>query len=297
MSESSATYAVLLNWNGWPDTLACLEAVAQMRSAPERVLVVDNGSTDDSVARIRAAAPQHTLLETGRNLGFAAGANVGIRRALEDGADRVWLLNNDTVPDPAALAAMGARLDADPRLGIVGSMLRYAHDPSLIQALGGGYIHWWLGLPHHIRSETRLSRLEYVIGASMLVRRDVFDAIGLLDERFFLYWEDADFCRRAVRAGWRLTVAPESVVLHKEGGTASGGERRVSLSADVEHLRSMGRFMRKHHRLWPVPLMVRALAEVPNQLRYGTPGRLPALWRALWQGARERGPSERGRAH
>lgn len=284
-----STQVVVLNWNGWHDTLQCLDAVGRLAPSAPGVIVVDNGSTDESAARIRAAFPEHRLIENARNLGFAAGANVGIRAALDAGAERIWLLNNDAIPERDALKALSDRLDADPEVGVVGSVLRYAHDPRQVQALGGGYIHWWLGLPHHIREEGRLPRLEYLVGASMLIRREVLEAVGLLDERFFLYWEDGDFCRRVTDAGWRLAVARDSEVLHKEGGTASGGARRSSVSADVHHLRSLGHFMRKHHRWWPVPLLVRGLLEVPNQIRYGSPRRLPALWKALRDGALNRG--------
>lgn len=284
MSEVDV-HVVILNWNGWRDTIPCLRAVDSLMSPPATVWVVDNGSTDDSVERIQEAFPQHPIVQTGRNLGFAGGANAGIERALAVGADAVWLLNNDTVPDTASLAEMVRVLEDRRSVGVVGSLLCYAHDPDEIQALGGGRIRWWLGLPEHVCDPSRLDDVEYVVGASMLVRRDVFEEIGMFDEAFFLYWEDADFSRRARAAGWELAVAPESVVLHKEGGTASAGARRNSLFMDVEHLRSLSRFMRKHHPLWLLPLVTRALLEVPNQIRYGTPTRLPAMWRGLIEGA------------
>jgi GT2 family glycosyltransferase len=102
-----------------------------------KVIVVDNGSTDNSVAEIRKAHPQITLLETGRNLGFAGGNNVGIRYALEQGADYVWLLNNDTKADPHALTAMVEVAESDPRIGAVGSVLYYMDEPERVQAWGG----------------------------------------------------------------------------------------------------------------------------------------------------------------
>ena len=114
---------ILLNWHGWRDTIACLDSLVSQDYNDYRVLVVDNGSTDDSVARIRAAHPEIPIMETGRNLGFSGGCNVGVRRALEDGADYVWLLNNDTTVDPQALSAMVAVAEADPRVGAVGSVL------------------------------------------------------------------------------------------------------------------------------------------------------------------------------
>ncbi len=284
----STTCVVLLNHNGWRDTLPCLFALRELEGQHPQVIVVDNGSEDGSVDRIREAEPGCTLLIAGQNLGFAAGANLGIERALAAGADFVWLLNNDTVPGPNSLSALLQAMASDPSLGMVGSNLRYAHDPAMPQALGGGYIRWWLGVPQAVRRQRQLSKLEYVNGASMLVRAAVFEEVGLFDECFFLYWEDVDLCRRAQHAGWRLGAALDSVVLHKEGGTARRGALRNSLFMDVHHLRSLSCFMRKHYRAWPFPLLVRGLLEVPNQIRYGTPGRLPAMWRAMLEGATRR---------
>lgn len=278
-------HVVIPNWNGWRDTLECLGALRGLDHASLRPVVVDNGSTDDSVARIRAAFPDCDLITLDRNLGFAGGTNVGIRHAVQAGADYVWLLNNDAIPEPGALRSM-LETAHSAGAGLVGSALRYTHAPETLQALGGGYVHWWLGLPHNIVRRRDLDRLEYLVGASMLVRSDVFGDVGLLDEGFFLYWEDVDFCIRARDAGWGLAVATDAVVLHKEGGTASGGARRSEVFADVHHLRAMTRFMKKHRRLWPVPVLVRGLLEIPNQLRYGTPGRLAPIWRTLLTAAR-----------
>jgi GT2 family glycosyltransferase len=113
---------ILLNWNGWGDTLDCLAALKESSYPHLDVMVVDNGSTDESVARIRAANPGLTLLETGLNLGFAAGNNVGVRHALKNGADYVWLLNNDTRPAPHALSALIDKVQTDRRIGAVGSV-------------------------------------------------------------------------------------------------------------------------------------------------------------------------------
>src|ERR1700722_11537010 len=107
---------VVLNWNGWKDTVACLDALKKCTYPELTVLAVDNGSSDDSVDRIRAAHPSITLLETGANLGFAGGNNVGVRHALAQGADYLWLLNNDTEPAPDALSALVAKVLTNPRI-------------------------------------------------------------------------------------------------------------------------------------------------------------------------------------
>ena len=269
---------VIPNWNGRSDTLACIAALRTLAYDNTHVIVVDNGSTDDSVAAIRSAYPDVTVVELERNLGFAGGSNRGIEAALESGAELVWLLNNDTLPDPNALTALVAEMERQPRVGLVGSVLRYAHAPDTVQAWGGGRIDWRIGIPVHCRNAADFARADYIVGASLLVRRAVFEEIGMLDEGFFLYWEDADFALRARAAGWGIAVAADSVVLHKEGASASGGARRPSLGAELEHIRSLARLLRKHRRQWRTRLLVRGLLEVPNKIRRGQPGRiLPIL--------------------
>ena len=276
-SSGARIFAVVLNWNGWRDTLECLKSLQALDYPDLEIVLVDNGSTDDSVGRLRAQHATLPILETGRNLGFAGGSNVGIRYALQEGADYVWLLNNDTVVAPDALSHMVGTAEADSTVGLVGSVLRYAHEPARVQAWGGGRVRWLLGIPQHLTDAAAAARSDYIVGASLLIRREVLERIGLLDEGFFLYWEDADFGLRARRAGWRLAVAGDAVVYHKEGGTASGGERLPSLLAETEHLRSLVRFARKHRRLWMLPVATRALLEIANQILRGTASRTPAL--------------------
>src|SRR5712672_2084688 len=137
-SAQPSVSCILLNWKGWRDTVACLDALARLDYENLSVIVVDNGSADESVRRIREAAPDILVLETGSNLGFAGGNNVGIRHALAQGADYIWLLNNDTKPEPAALAQLVRRAESNSRFGEIGSVLVRADEPSRIQAWGGG---------------------------------------------------------------------------------------------------------------------------------------------------------------
>jgi len=210
---------ILLNWNGWRDTVRCLSSL-RLSHAPHRVIVVDNASTDDSVARIREAFPDVTLLQSGTNGGFAFGNNVGIRHALATGADFVWLLNNDTCVTPRTLSAMLDVALADPCVGVVGSVIRDIHTPHAVQAWGGGRVMLPLGYVRHFREPAQMGATSYLTGASLLIRREVLEHVGLLDEGFFMYWEDTDYAFRARRAGWGLAVAGNSDVLHAESSTA-----------------------------------------------------------------------------
>ncbi len=276
---------VVLNWNGWRDTLTCLESLAALDDVEHDVIVVDNGSLDDSVERIRGAHPGVTVLETGENLGFAGGCNVGIRHALERGASFVWLLNNDTVVAPDTLRAMVDGTRAREDVGIVGAVVRSLRRPEAIEAWGGGTANRFLGTTRRLTSSNERT-LDYVAGTSMLIRREVFDDTGLLDENFFFYLEDVDFCRRAATAGWKLAVADRATVLHKGGATVNHGLTARSERADRFHLRSSGVFVGKHAGPWVVPsAAVRLGGIAARRLARRQIHRLPALCREFLRGA------------
>jgi GT2 family glycosyltransferase len=255
---------VLLNWNGWRDTVTCLAALAQVDYSNLSVVVVDNGSTDDSVARIRAAFPDTPLIETGKNLGFAGGVNAGIRFALGKLSEYVWLLNNDAQPRPDALTAMVAKITSERRFGAIGSVLLYEHDPALIQAWGGGRINAWIGYGFHATAPMADSWFDYITAASILLPRRALEEIGLLDESFFLYWEDSDLSFRLREHGWRLGVAAGSMVLHKESAS-TGSRRKVDRFSTASGIR----FLRKHSPAAWLSVPVFVAMRIGNRLVHG----------------------------
>lgn len=213
-------YVILLNWNAWEDTIACIDSLKRLTYPEYRVLVVDNGSTNDSVAHIRAAFSDVLTIEAGHNLGFAGGCNRGIQRALAQGADFVWLLNNDTTVKPHSLKALIDAAESDAQIGAVGSVLYWMDEPDRVQAWGGGWVSFWTGRWGHYHLPAPAGKLHYLTGASLLVRREALQDVGLLDDRtFFMYWEDTDLCFRLRGRGWKLTVAESSVVFHKQAGS------------------------------------------------------------------------------
>jgi GT2 family glycosyltransferase len=279
---------IVLNWNGWRDTIACLESLVQLDQSGHRVIVVDNGSDDGSAERIRESSPGITtgaiVLETGTNLGFAGGCNVGIRHALAHGASFVWLLNNDTIAGPDSLGAMVDEMRRRDEVGIVGSIVRPLHRPDAVEAWGGGRINRFLGTTR--RNVSPRQRLDYVAGTSVLIRREVFDDAGLLDEDFFFYLEDVDFCRRAAARGWKLAVADRAEVLHKGGATVNEGRAIRSEHADRLHVRSSGVFVGKHAGSWVVPsAAVRLGGIAARRLGRRQVRRLPELCREFMRGA------------
>ena len=207
---------VVLNWNRWEETLACLASLDRLEYERRFVVVVDNASSDGSAERIRAARADVELLESGGNLGYAGGNNVGIRHALERGADAVWLLNNDTEVDPGALGALVGAIPSQD-WGILASCLL---DPSG-EILGSAGVEAGGTTAPVICDgcEPGFHPADAVMGASLLVRREVFERIGVLEERYFHYFEERDFVERARRRGFALGLACGSIVRHEEGGT------------------------------------------------------------------------------
>lgn len=249
-SLNSSVICVVLNWNGWHDTIPCIESLQNSNYSGLSIVLVDNGSSNDSVSRIRSAHPDLKILETGINLGFAAGNNCGIKFALQRGAKYVWLLNNDTVVERQTLTALVNTAEADPEVGEVGSVLKYAHSPNRIQAWGGGSVNLWTGITRHFHKPVAQHELDYLTAASVLIPAAVLRRVGLLDEGYFMYWEDVDLSYRIRRAGWKLAVAPDAVLLHKE----SASTVRKSPAQDRYTSASGMRFLRKYAFLPWIPI-------------------------------------------
>lgn len=286
-------YCVLVNWNGWLDTIACVTSLRQQDYRSLCVLVVDNNSNDDSVDHLSDLCSPKEILKATSNDGFAAGCNLGIRAALMAGADFVWLLNNDTTAPPNTLSLLleAAKQQQDkpfetprhPLPGIVGTVLRFMHKPSNVQAWGGGTVKRWLGYATHFYKPTPLQTDSFLTFASVLIRREVFDEIGLLDERFFMYFEDADFCFRARNAGWQLVVAPDTAVLHKEGGSTSRDDssgrqapfkQRVSTASGLH-------FLRLHGRPKSLSIVLFLLLRIVKRILTGDPAGLRAVMQGV----------------
>lgn len=234
---------VVLNWNGWQDTIACIFSIQKQDYPNFHLLVVDNGSTDDSVVQIKKAAPAVELLQTGANLGFGGGCNAGIRLALDRGADFVWLINSDSTADVCALSALVRKAQSHQTLGAVGSVLYEMGTGGQVQLWGGGRVNLWLGQSHHQLSP---GKLDFISGASLLLRCAALEKIGLFDQAtFFMYWEDTDLAFRLQKAGWQLAVADDSKVWHKQ--SASLGKRSPLL--DEYFTQSAVRFLRRYARM------------------------------------------------
>jgi GT2 family glycosyltransferase len=281
MAPAEQVTVVLLNWRRIGDTINCLDSIARLSGYKPSVIVCDNNSGDGSETRLRQYSHESELdvevLQTGANLGFAGGVNVGLRAALANPSMAyVWILNNDTQVDPAALKALLDTMLADPKIGICGSTLLYLDEPTKIQAVGGTY-NPWLGttrhsLGHDTYSPDRIrafddSTLDYVVGASMFVRREVLETVGLMDEQYFLYYEEIDWAYqlRNYRPDLRLGYAPESIVYHAEGASTGRNDREgkgYSYTSDFYMLTSRLKCTRKNcpDKVWSVRLSMLLVA-------------------------------------
>jgi GT2 family glycosyltransferase len=246
-------YVIVLNWNGERVIAPCLASLACVTEPVLRTIVVDNASTDRSAEIVRRDFPDAELIVNETNLLFAAGNNVGLKRAVEEGGRLFLLLNNDTEVAPDFAARIVSALERDPRIGIVGPMIVYHGDPGRIW-YGGGDFYPVLGVPRHVNIRKLVAAVPrqpgetgYVSGCAMLVRREVIERIGLLDPSYRMYNEDVDFCLRARRAGWTCWYEPSAVVRHKVSASSGGGFTPYKL----EHrIASSYRLFRRFKPLW-----------------------------------------------
>ena len=326
---------LVLNWNGWRDTVECLESLQRLSYPNYRMVLIDNNSTDGSMDKIKAWAKgeyrveskflvsstankpvywiqydrstaeagglsaleaeleefphnsQAVLIQTGANLGFAGGNNVGIRYAMKQASDYVWLLNNDTVAEKDALTEMVKLAKSNMRIGMVGSKLLYYRIPTTIQAAGGGKIIPWLGINKHIGAGQkdngqwdRIFEPDYICGASMLIGLDVVSKVGLLDEGYFLYVEDMDWSERVRRSGLVLKYCPTSRIWHKEGSTI--GFR--SPKAEYYSTKNCLVFFRKYYpRSFGIGALVSLSGKIVKRIKRRQPQNIRAIIRACYE--------------
>lgn len=215
--------AVVVNWNGGDDTPAALASLAGIQT-----ICVDNGSTDGSAGVIEERFPEVDLIRTGVNLGFAGGANVGIGRALDRGADWILLLNSDAVAEPGLPGALERAATARPDAGLLACVVLFADGRSVQYA--GASFNALLGYSgrqagHGKTSvDVQMQDVGRVDGAAFAASRATIERVGLLDETLFAYVEDVDWSLRARAAGFAVVLVPDARARH--GGSATTGGRR-----------------------------------------------------------------------
>jgi GT2 family glycosyltransferase len=226
--SSPSVGIVILNWNGWRDTIECLESLSKITYPNYKIVVVDNGSKDNSADNLQKRFPNIKLVKNPDNLGFAGGNNVGIRESLKSKADYVLLLNNDTTVEPDFLDRLVEAITGDEKIGIASPKIMFYREPDNIWFVGGGFLPW-LKKPFHKYYGERDSKqvkatteVDWVSGCCMLIKREVFGKIGLLDADYFNNYEDVDFCVRAKKAGYKIVIVPEAKIYHKFAASMGG---------------------------------------------------------------------------
>lgn len=214
---------ILLNCNNEHFTIDCLQSLKHVTYPNIEPVVVDNGSKVESIQKLKSAFPHTLLLENGKNLGFTGGNNVGVRYALDHGADYVMLLNNDTIVAPDMFDILVEVMENDKTIGITGPMIYFYDAPDVIWSVGGK-INWnngqtqMLGLYEEDKGQYGLvpQQTDFVTGCALMVRRDVWEKAGLLDDNFFIYYEETEWCVRATtRTGCKIMYVPAAMMWHK----------------------------------------------------------------------------------
>jgi len=210
--------AVVLHYRFWPGIRPTLDSLLSQSHPPALVVVVDNGSGGGEWQELKSAYPQLEHVGAPANLGYAAGMNLGIRRAVAAGVEALLLLTHECIPAPDCLRRLAARLGEEPPVGAAGPLLRRLHDPGRVWSAGGG-LDPDTGLPVHRGAGDEVEAwtgkpaapVEWLDGACMLLRAEAVAAAGPLDERYFLYFEDAEYCTRLRRLGWRVECVPAAL--------------------------------------------------------------------------------------
>lgn len=230
--KTPKVYIILLNWKNYQETAECLKSLKSLEYDNYKVIVVENGSGDNSGTLLQENYPWARIIESAENLGYTGGNNLGIGLALEDGAEYLWLLNNDTIVTPQVLLQLVGLGEAEPSTGLLSPVVAFHANTSKIQFCASRF-----DIPQMtVQNSTAIAEARQwqqetpqdvcLYGTALLIKRQVVETIGLLDDRFFAYWEDFDYCLRAIEAGFVCRVALNSRILHKT--EMAGDDERIN---------------------------------------------------------------------
>lgn len=212
---------IVLNWDGLEDTSELLHSLKKVNYPEINILVVDNNSSGNDADRLEAAFDKYIkVIRSDKNLGFAGGNNLGIKKALEDDTDYILLLNNDITVNPDFLEILVNKFETENQAGIIAPRINYYDEPEKIWSDGGTVSRIrGSGFAYSDKLETEVEMADksvtFVSGCCMLIKRDVLLKVGLFDENYFLYTEDTDLCLRTIKAGFKIYVTPRSKIFHK----------------------------------------------------------------------------------
>jgi GT2 family glycosyltransferase len=284
---SPLVISVVLNTNHREDTLQCLTSLNQNTYENHKIILLDNASIDGTVYSVRSLLPEVLIIELQQNLGYAGNNNVGIQAAMEQDAEWVFLLNEDTILSPDCISHLVSVGESNPTIGIVGPMVYHHNEPDIIQSAGGRtdkyYRAWHLGQDERDQGQFQLPHsVEWISGCGIMVRRAVIEQVGVIDERFFYYVEEFEWCVRARKAGWQIIHVPKAKLWHK------GVQRNYQPKPSVTYYATRNRLLllSKHHAIPMVWIVV-----FVQFLRTYTSWTIKPKWRgkrehrnAMWRG-------------
>ena len=330
---------ILVNYNGWQDTLECVNSLFSINYPDFLLIIVDNSSTDNSaqqliskleekVSLLKTAAKTSfdtyasvklkcytqdeveqkkylstpldtiTLILANVNLGFAGGNNLGTTFAMaDDSISFFWYLNNDTVVDKNALSALVGYYKKNfnfntNNIGIVGSKLKYYHNPKTIQAIGGLYNKWSASTKHiganqidlgQFDNEDKTSSMDYIVGASMLVSKEFIKQVGLMNPEYFLYFEEIDWVTRGKVQGFRIGYSAQSIIYHKEGQSTGGNNSNGNKSylADFYNIQNRIKFTKKYYPECLLTVYLYLLGSILNRVKRKQYARIPMIFKII----------------
>lgn len=283
------TCILILNWNGWKDTIECIESTFLLKTKNYQLVIIDNDSSDNSVEEIikyielkhhkikyimynEEALEKDTLngqeydiviIKNSDNYGFGKGNNTGLKYALKNNFfEYIWLLNSDAIVEEETLDALVKQIDG--KIGYVGSVIRYYDFPKIIQCIGGGKFFPFLGLSKLQDKGLDISKLsfidininlDYIMGASLLIKRKALLDVGLFDEQYFMYAEELDMLTRAKKKGWKMSVALDSYIYHKDSSSTKNTKGYFYYLLNRSNIIYMKKFY-KFHLLSAVPFLI-----------------------------------------
>lgn len=222
-------YIITLNWNNEEDTIECIRSLEKISYKNYKIIVVDNGSEEESVLKIKKQYSEICIINNKKNLGFAGGNNIGIKYAINSEADYVLLINNDTTVEENFLSELIDVGESDKKIGVLGSKICYYNEPKIIWSAGGN-VNWLKNKGVHIGLNKidkgqydKIKEADYLTGCCLLIKREVIEKIGALSEDYFLYYEDTDFALRAKSAGYKSVYVPSAKIYHKVSRSTKPG--------------------------------------------------------------------------
>jgi GT2 family glycosyltransferase len=315
------TAIIVLNWQRWQDTLMCLMSLKNLTFSPSSLIICDNDSHNESFAQILAWAQKHyvhgdiavfeqppiytektksyplVLIQTGKNLGFAGGNNVGIRYALNcKEFNYIWILNNDTEVDKNALSALIKCSENSPTVGLWGSTIIDFFDRETVQCAGGcRYFPIWTifkpvfggqSLKSLENQLTNKIRLDYISGASLFLKTEVLERVGLLNEEYFLFYEELDYAQRLKKHGYDMAWCSKSLVYHKNsasvGSVREGNREKLKRANYYENLSTLKYTKNFHPYLLAFVIIFRFIFKALALIRRGDFFLFPPLFQAYY---------------